>query len=340
MTKVDIRYAFRLCPVRKDDWHLLGFKWLDHYFFDRVLPFSLRSAPFLFNLIADAIHWIISRRADTEDLLHYLDDYFGAGPPHTDKCQQLLNTMVSVCHDLGVPTAPEKIEGPSPIIIFLGIGLDTIKMVMRLPHDKLTDLMQALPTWIQQRSCTKRQLLSLIGTLSFACKCILAGRIFLRRMIVSAQPSNAPMTSSPCQMTSASTSNGGSIFIPLGMAQHPSSIQSGLHPPTLNCSQMPLGQSAVVHTTKVIGSISPGRTTFMLQSNGKRCTQSCWPVQFGGTYGMDGEFYSIAIIHLSGRHLETRVIALSTNNAFGQSYLLRSHQRELSCHACSHKRHR
>ncbi|XP_070556467.1 uncharacterized protein [Ptychodera flava] len=183
MTKVDIRYAFRLCPVRKEDWHLLGFKWLDHYFFDRVLPFGLRSAPFLFDHIADAIHWIISRRADTEDLLHYLDDYFGAGPPRPDKCQQLLNTMVSVCHDLGVPTAPEKIEGPSPIIIFLGIELDTIKMVMRLPNNKLTDLIQALPTWIQQQSCTKRQLLSLIGTLSFACKCIPAGRIFIRRMM-------------------------------------------------------------------------------------------------------------------------------------------------------------
>uniref|UniRef100_A0ABM0MR98 Uncharacterized protein LOC102804302 n=1 Tax=Saccoglossus kowalevskii TaxID=10224 RepID=A0ABM0MR98_SACKO len=183
MAKIDIKHAFRLCPVRKEDWHLLCYKWQGFYFFDRVLPFGLRSAPYLFNRIATAIEWIIQRRANTKDLLHYLDDFFAVGPPNTGKCRHIKDIMLNTCNHLGVPIAEEKIEGPATTLTFLGIELDSNAMVMRLPSEKMTDLTTTLPKWLNRQSCTKRQLLSLIGTLSFACKCIPAGRIFLRRMI-------------------------------------------------------------------------------------------------------------------------------------------------------------
>lgn len=55
MAKTDIVSAFRLFPVHPDDWELLGIHWNDQYYFDKVLPFGLRSAPFIFNQLADAI---------------------------------------------------------------------------------------------------------------------------------------------------------------------------------------------------------------------------------------------------------------------------------------------
>ncbi|XP_028415501.1 uncharacterized protein LOC114538532 [Dendronephthya gigantea] len=45
MAKTDVQSAFRNIPVHPDDWELLGMKWRGLYFFDRVLPFGLRSAP-------------------------------------------------------------------------------------------------------------------------------------------------------------------------------------------------------------------------------------------------------------------------------------------------------
>ena len=70
---------------------------------------------------------------------------------------------------------------------FLGIELDTTSQIARLPHDKLTALVAELHSFASlhqlQHTCTKRQLLSLIGKLSFACKVIPAGRIFLRRLL-------------------------------------------------------------------------------------------------------------------------------------------------------------
>ena len=46
MSKLDVKSAFRNVPVHPADWKLLGMKWEELHFFDMVLPFGLRSAPF------------------------------------------------------------------------------------------------------------------------------------------------------------------------------------------------------------------------------------------------------------------------------------------------------
>ena len=70
------------------------------------------------------------------------------------------------------------------MITFLGIFLDTVKMELQLPCDKLEALTSLLRQWsTTKKKATKRELLSLTGKLSFAAKVIPAGRIFLRRLI-------------------------------------------------------------------------------------------------------------------------------------------------------------
>ena len=59
MAKTDIKSAFRTVPVHPDDRLLLGMKWEGKYFADATLPFGLRSAPKIFNAVADALQWVI-----------------------------------------------------------------------------------------------------------------------------------------------------------------------------------------------------------------------------------------------------------------------------------------
>ena len=47
MAKIDLRNTFRLCPISKQDWHLLGVYWQHRYFINKYLPLELRSAPFI-----------------------------------------------------------------------------------------------------------------------------------------------------------------------------------------------------------------------------------------------------------------------------------------------------
>ena len=54
---------------------------------------------------------------------------------------------------------------------------------VRLPADKFSALLALLSTWNDKQTCTKRELLALIGHLSFAAKVVKPGRLFLRRLI-------------------------------------------------------------------------------------------------------------------------------------------------------------
>jgi len=40
MAKIDVKHAFRICPVNPLDWGLLGFCWRNLFFFDTRLPFG------------------------------------------------------------------------------------------------------------------------------------------------------------------------------------------------------------------------------------------------------------------------------------------------------------
>lgn len=112
MGKVDIKSAFRLIPVRRGDWNLLGFQLGGEFYFDTVLPFGCRSAPFLFEFFSAAIHWCVVQKAGFHTLLHYVDDFFFVVQPNSPQCKSLMSAMESVCSELGVPLAHDKTEGP------------------------------------------------------------------------------------------------------------------------------------------------------------------------------------------------------------------------------------
>ena len=186
--KTDIESAFLLIPVHPNDWELLGMFWNGQYYFDKVLPFGLRSAPYIFNQLSDAIEWILLNKCSISFVCHILDDFFIVEPPcHTPPldslCQASLSSMILTFKNLNIPISAAKTEGPSQIILFMGIILDSGKMEGRLPEDKVERIKSALSTFQSQRSTTLQELQSLIGTLNFACKVIPPGRPFLQRII-------------------------------------------------------------------------------------------------------------------------------------------------------------
>ena len=154
MAKLDVKSAFRLCPVRPSEHHLLGMQWQGHFYFDRVLPFGLRSAPFIFNGLAEAVEWL-ARDRRVGHVHHYLDDFFLAGAPSTDECSQHLATVTSLCSALGIPLAKEKLAGPTTELEYLGILLDSAELEARLPPDKLHDIKSSLHQWTDRSQCSK-----------------------------------------------------------------------------------------------------------------------------------------------------------------------------------------
>ncbi len=180
LAKADIKQAYRMVPVHPQDRHLLGMVWDGSLFVDSALPFGLRSAPKIFNAIADALQWLIKREG-TERILHYLDDFLIVAGSHRE-CREGSRTLRRVFNELRVPLAPHKVEGPATTLTFLGIELDSVAAELRLPQAKLRELKVLVATWLTKRFCTVRELESLIGKLQHATKVVRPGRTFLRRM--------------------------------------------------------------------------------------------------------------------------------------------------------------
>ena len=139
---------------------------------------------------------------------NYIDDFITLGCPGTDECHNNAEIMHAVCKEAGVP-AEEKSKGLAKRLSFLGIEIDSLSMELRLPSEKLSQLQQILCDWwgktvasspghsqflmkhakngrlfiacfiknwewpgdeASKTVCQKRDLQSIIGNLSHACK--------------------------------------------------------------------------------------------------------------------------------------------------------------------------
>ena len=131
-----IRTAFHLIQVHPAGRHLLAMAWRGSPYIGMCLPFGLHSAPCLFNILAELLEWILIDQGITF-ILHFLDDFLTVGGPGLADCGQNLQLIIDVCNFLGIPLAIEKVDGPIPVLDFLGFTLDTICIEARLPEEKL-----------------------------------------------------------------------------------------------------------------------------------------------------------------------------------------------------------
>ena len=180
LVKRDLSDAFRHVPVASSDFWLLGFFCDGLYWIDRFLPFGLRTAPFLFDLFAKGLHWILIAVLGWAIILHYLDDFFAVLPPGADH-KRYGEEFDWLCDDLGL-TVNTKKSSAGTTAEFLGIELDSLAMEARLPPAKLQRARDAVAAMLAKDSTPYADLESLAGFLSFAARVIIPGRAFLRRI--------------------------------------------------------------------------------------------------------------------------------------------------------------
>ena len=185
MAKADIKSAFRLLPIRLQDFNLLGMKAGGYYFIDKCCPMGAASAPALFETFSTFIEWATRDRAKCDRILHYCDDFlaYGSCGEGKESCLHVLRSFQAVCKEMGVPLAEEKTEGPVPSITFLGLEIDAAQQLIRIPQEKLVKLRVIVESSCAARKMTLKDLQSVIGSLSFVCKAVPPGRAFLRRLI-------------------------------------------------------------------------------------------------------------------------------------------------------------
>ena len=182
LTKIDIKAAYKLVPVRFEDWSLLGFKWRGNFFYERTLPFGLKSSCRQWELYSTAMHDFLLTLVGVEEVDHYVDDFFLADQLESDAIEHLRMT-IGLFDRLGIPIAHDKTISPTRRLTYLGVELDSATLTMRLSESKLIQLRQLLQDWNGKQSANQTELQSLCGKLNWACAVIRPGRSFLRRII-------------------------------------------------------------------------------------------------------------------------------------------------------------
>lgn len=187
--KLDLCDAFKHCIVRPSDWDLLGSTWTSQingeyvtdYYVEMVLPFGCRSSPKIFDKYASGLKFIMQHKGATI-IEKYLDDFYSCAPTFSE-CKENLNIMLNACEETGFQVNYDKVCQPKFRMEYLGIIIDSKNMRTEISQTRLEDTLIELSKWCNRTSCTKRQLLSLIGKLTFISRVVRHGRTFLRRLI-------------------------------------------------------------------------------------------------------------------------------------------------------------
>ena len=182
--KSDLKHAFRLIPVAKADFPLLGFKF-DGYFFFFLIGHFLLAVVFHVPCLRVLPHFysLLVTNLTVGELEHYLDDFIFGGKANTNHCAVIMANFQSCCQRLGVPISEEKTEGPATVIVFLGLELDSELMEVPIQIEKVQKLLSQIHKTLEQKSIKLQDLQSLIGSLNFMCRAIPPGRASLCRLI-------------------------------------------------------------------------------------------------------------------------------------------------------------
>ena len=183
ISKADLQDAFRIIPIHPDSYRFLGFQWLGRYYYDKCLPMGCSTSCHIFESLSQSLQWILINKLGVRFASHILDDFIFFGHPESNECQTFLNTFLALSEQINLPVKQSKTVLPSTRVILHGIEVDSLEMKIRLPQDKVIAAREFIDKMYNRKKVKLQQLQSLIGTLNFACRVVVAGRTFLRRLI-------------------------------------------------------------------------------------------------------------------------------------------------------------
>lgn len=113
----------------------------------------------------------------------YLDDYAGCHASYKEAVRSF-NYFSALADKLGLSLATRKSVAPTTKLEWLGYHLDTALMSVTIPDKKLAEVVKECGKWLRKKKAHKKSLQSLAGRLAFISNCILPGRKFMARLLV------------------------------------------------------------------------------------------------------------------------------------------------------------
>ena len=178
LVKLDLKDAYLTVPMHRDHWKFLRFRWKGRLWQFKVLPFGLSSAPYTFTKLMKPVISLL-RKLGIRVIL-YLDDMLIMAESQEEAKRHLATALeLLVCLGFVVNTR-KSVFSPSQSLEFLGFLLDTQRMVISLPENKLRSLRKLCSQMARQEKTTLREIAQLLGMMVAAHPAILPAPLHFR----------------------------------------------------------------------------------------------------------------------------------------------------------------
>lgn len=182
MARLDVSSYYRHFMIHPSQWHLQAFRWEGQLYVDSRLQFGARSAPEIahrFTMFVKRVLYANGFRA----LCCVMDDFLFL---HSSRevCRVMLAAAIALLQDLGfqVNMRPGKTAEPAHVQKFLGVVINSARMSLSLPVEKLEATLGAVSYVLARRSCKVKLLQSLLGRLQWASRVVFGGKAFMRSL--------------------------------------------------------------------------------------------------------------------------------------------------------------
>ena len=183
MAVVDIKSAYRAVPIFPDHRKYLGLKWEINgetvFIEDSRLCFGLCLGPSYFDKISGFVYNIMADMYNIQ-AVNYLDDFIVIGAT-LEEATWAQKVVIKILRYLGFYISWGKVTPPSQVCRYVGLDIDSIKMEIRLPKDKLEKLINLLKKYVGKSTISKKELESLGGLLAHCSHVVDGGRTHSRR---------------------------------------------------------------------------------------------------------------------------------------------------------------
>lgn len=178
--KADLAQAYRQLRADPIDAPLLCIQFQNKIYIDKCPPFGCRSSSAACQRVANALSFLMAGKQ--HHCLAYLDDFAGCCAD-IQQARQAFNYFKQLALHLGIQLSHHKCTEPATKVEWLGYFIDTEKMTVSIPAEKLKEVVEECGTWFHKKRATKTMVQSLVGRLSHIANCVIPGRKFLARML-------------------------------------------------------------------------------------------------------------------------------------------------------------
>ncbi|KAJ1028283.1 hypothetical protein NDA13_003726 [Ustilago tritici] len=180
--KGNLEDAFWHVMTAKRNAHLLGFSYNGIRYRKNTLTFGGSSSPWLFNLVAEFLHWLVVACLPANwPVNHYLDNTFGAVPvSHATHALLPIHILALAANALGLWLSPKKTFGASTKLKVLGVEIDTVAQTVGITDDQCHCILAQCRSLLQCRSADLLDMQWIASLLQFVSQVFPCRKAFLR----------------------------------------------------------------------------------------------------------------------------------------------------------------